>query len=132
MFKVKREVEYTLLILNYLKKQRDFIPLSQVVAELNIPLRFLARISARLVKRGILESKEGRNGGYKISRDLRKISLRDIFEMSRSSFFLVPCLQERECRWERHCAHKSYFVDRLNSLLMKEFEKVSLDKVLTG
>jgi len=80
--KLKNEIEYVFRILNYLSLQdKDRIVTSTEIAENeNIPHLFSIRVLKKMEKKGLLKIFKGANGGYKLNKDPKDITLRDAVE----------------------------------------------------
>jgi Rrf2 family iron-sulfur cluster assembly transcriptional regulator len=102
--------------------------LSKVISrEMDIPQNFLSKIMHRLVQEGFLHSIRGTNGGFVLTRDPKKISMRDIAGLFMNLSDLKQCfLGLPECNGS--CSlHKQWIpiADRFLRLL----EKTSIDRV---
>ena len=80
--KLKNEIEYVFRILNYLSLQdKDRIVTSTEIAENeNIPHLFSIRVLKKMEKKGLLKIFKGANGGYKLNKEPKDITLRDAVE----------------------------------------------------
>ena len=80
--KLKNEIEYVFRILNYLSLQdKDRIVTSAEIAENeNIPHLFSIRVLKKMEKKGLLKIFKGANGGYKLNREPKDITLKDAVE----------------------------------------------------
>ena len=80
--KLKNEIEYVFRILNYLSLQdRNRIVTSAEIAENeNIPHLFSIRVLKKMEKKGLLKIFKGANGGYKLNKEPKDITLRDAVE----------------------------------------------------
>lgn len=102
--------------------------LSKVIAhEMDIPQNFLSKIMHRLVQEGFLRSTRGTNGGFILTKDPKKISMRDIAGLFMNLSDLKRCfLGLPECNGS--CSlHKQWMpiADRFLRML----EKTSIDRV---
>lgn len=81
MFKVDSKVDYGLLImLELAAKEKELTPLSKISKRLKISSVYLTQIAKLLAQAGLIESREGVLGGYKLKRSARKINLLEIIE----------------------------------------------------
>lgn len=133
MFLLNKQIDYSLLIVSYLKGKRDFVPLSQLIRDLKLPGRYMARIASRLSKHGILKSKEGKSGGYKLVKDLEEISLFEIIKIFEKDISLFPCNQVGYlCRWENDCRHRYGFQNRILRPFLKNLAKLTIADIYAG
>lgn len=61
------------------QKVYDFIPTQKISQDLNIPASTAAMILRRLNQAGLIETREGANGGVRLARAAEKITILDIF-----------------------------------------------------
>ena len=57
---------------------KDAIPSDDIAKALNIPKEFISKILQSLTESGIIESKKGKNGGFALAKDPKKIRLIDV------------------------------------------------------
>jgi len=87
----------------------------------------LARIAAKLTKRSLLISKEGKSGGYIISSKVKKISLYEYLTIFENDVVVSSCVDDDfDCKFEKICNHKDFIKKRLNVILIKELKKIKL------
>jgi len=133
MFNLNRQTGYALMILDYLERQAGYIALSVLTKKLNLPPQFAAKTAGRLAKAGILESKEGKNGGYRLAQKANKIKLLTVLELFEGELRLVNCQkQSYPCPWHTHCAHKNFFTGKFTNLIIKEIGKWRLSDVFAA
>ncbi|MGO8864309.1 MAG: RrF2 family transcriptional regulator [Acidimicrobiales bacterium] len=76
----------------------------ELVADTDIPATFAAQILADLVRAGLATSKAGKQGGYRLTREPRDISVLEIIEAAEGPLRPEHCaLGAGPCRWERVC-----------------------------
>ena len=127
MFNLKSEIDYALIILAYLYKKDQLVPLSELISATKLPQRYLARIAAALVKNNLLTSREGRVGGYQITKKLKKINLYDFLVLFQQDLFVTKCSDKDYCcQYECVCSHKHFFTEKINRLFQKELVKIQL------
>lgn len=130
MFAISNKSDYGLLLVSRLSDKTDFISLSRLIEETRLPERFVARIASELVKGGILESREGKIGGYRLAKKLDTIPLSEFFKLFEDTE-MVKCLgPDYTCKYENICGHHSFFRGKLQSLLWKELDKWSLADII--
>ncbi len=95
---ITREIDYAIRALLYLAlHEREPVVSTTVMAEtLDIPYRFLRRISLTLVEQGLMVSIRGKQGGVRLARPAADVSLRDIVRaVDPSTVTLNACLTDR-------------------------------------
>lgn len=131
MFRIHKDTDYALISLNYFSKQDDYTPLSDLIKETGMPQRFLARIASHLTAAGILESKEGRTGGYKLAKNLKDITLFEFLSIFENGLPILKCEDESyHCDCESVCTHKKFFSHRLKKMIITDLERINLEEVL--
>ena len=74
-----KTTEYALRIMSFMAmEEKKLYSANDIYENLKIPFRYLRKLLTNLSKRGLLISVQGKSGGYKISKNLNKISLFDI------------------------------------------------------
>jgi len=98
----------------------------QISTEMHIPYKTLTLILAGLVAKGLLIATHGPNGGYRLARDPRDISLLDIVEAAEGPATLDHCvLRDGPCDWEDTCpVHDTWA--RAEDALIRELASTSL------
>jgi len=76
-----KTAEYTIRVLLYLHlHQSQAHSVAFLHKELDLPYKYLTKLMTQLEKRGLLVSKKGRNGGFRLAMDAKEIYLSDILE----------------------------------------------------
>ncbi len=79
MISVSKKVEYGLAFVLYLsRKTGEIISLRQAATQLDLPYRFLSQVATELGKAEIVESKEGKSGGYRLTDGWRERNIYDL------------------------------------------------------
>jgi len=100
-----------LLVLGLHYKQ-PVIPIQSISQQQNIPKRFLEQILNDLKSAGVVESKRGVAGGYRLARPPEEISLATVIRHLEGALAPVSCVSERfyekcSCPDESRCAIRS-------------------------
>jgi len=124
--------EYALIALMYLCRRRDAatIPLSEIVAERNLPAKYMERIMRELCRAGILVSIKGKAGGYRLAQPPDKITIARIVRLfdgplaptpSASKYFYRETPLEQEKKIHRLMKEiRDYIAKRLESLTLQD------------
>ena len=67
------------------------LKIKEIAAKASIPQNFLEQILLELRKEGILSSIKGAHGGYKLAKDLKDITLKEIMQTLESDAFSDVC-----------------------------------------
>lgn len=115
------EGRYALRALVYLAREVDRVELvtaDKISAEAAVPRRLLARVMAKLVRAGLVESSEGRGGGSRLARLPVEVTLRDAVEAVEGPFEITHCImQQRPCGEGRPCALHDAWTEGQNAIL---------------
>jgi Rrf2 family nitric oxide-sensitive transcriptional repressor len=134
MNKINRKVEYALMSLKYmtLKIPSHLTSAKEVSETFHTPFDATARVMQVMAQHGLLRSEQGVSGGYRITGDLSKTSLLNLFEMIEGPTALVKCAQEESrCEIKGQCNIISP-LHNLNLKYQEFFEKVTLKELLVN
>src|SRR3954465_8390147 len=96
-------------LLHLAKNQERLFHISRLSMEENIPLKFLQGILLELKNHGILYSKRGKDGGYKLARPAKEITFGQIMRILDGPLAPIACVSEMayhrcdECEDEDTC-----------------------------
>ena len=108
-----RKEDYGVLLMKELAqnyKNHQWLSLREISEKYNLPLPFLKQLARKLKKSDLLLSKEGKHGGYKLSRDPKKISIGDVIRALSGPVGFTYCLTENRtlnCDKENKCPSRS-------------------------
>ncbi|MFN4212777.1 MAG: RrF2 family transcriptional regulator [Microgenomates group bacterium] len=127
MLTITNQSDYGIIFISYLIGKKSYIPLSQMVEETKLPGRFLARIAASLVKNKIVESREGKIGGYKLTKKIEKMTLYDYLKIFEGDLTFIKCMDKKyNCPWEKQCYHKNFFQHNLYKIIVSSLKQFKL------
>ena len=69
-----------------------------------VPHSYLAKVMRSLVRRGLVVSTLGREGGYRLRRPPREITLLEVFTAMEGELRLVECMDGKTCAFLGGCA----------------------------
>lgn len=105
-----KKSKYALQALLYLaKNDGDLVQISELSRQENIPQKFLESILLELRKHGILYSKRGKEGGYKLGKEPEKITFGQVIRVLDGPLAPIPCVSHmayqrcEECENEETC-----------------------------
>ena len=67
--------------------EKKVLKIKEIAANAKIPQNFLEQILLELKKQGLLSSIKGAHGGYKLAKDLKDITLKDVVLILESDIF---------------------------------------------
>ena len=102
---VSRYTDYAMRALVYLSGQKDRLtPVPELVKNLRIPRPCLRRLLQMLKARGLLISRKGLNGGFKLAVGPDEVSLIDVMRIFQGPFKLNECIFKRDiCPRIKYC-----------------------------
>ena len=99
---VSTKGRYALRVMMDLAKQQEenpdgFVSLKEVADRQNISMKYLEAIVAMLNKAGMVVSKRGKEGGYRLERSAGAYSVQEILKLTEGSLAPVACMEETGC-----------------------------------
>ena len=124
--------EYALraLLVLGLNHQQAIVPIQTIAKQQNIPKRFLEQILNDLKSAGVVESKRGVAGGYRLARPPKEISLATVIRHLEGALAPVSCVSERfyekcSCPDESRCAIRAVMKE-VREAIVKIAERITL------
>ena len=132
MFALTRRADYAIRIMLELGDNTDgqLIPAAQVAEKADVPLAFLRKIVADLVKSGLVQTYSGPNGGLMLAQSVKSINLKHILTAIEGPICINTCMvRPRECPRDHTCpAHG--FLDRLQESIIQQLQDATLEKLV--
>jgi len=130
MFKFSKKVEYALISLNHINRNKSCEPISvrQISDAYNIPYELLAKILQKLSKFNILDSIKGPKGGYKLKHKYNKLTLIEFIEILEGPFGVAGCFVDIECEQLSSC-NIIKPLDKINSKIYQVFNDIKLNQL---
>lgn len=109
MVRLSKRVEYALIALRCFDIARGEVVTTRAISQrYKIPYDLLAKILQKLKRENILSSQHGVNGGYKLIKDLNKISLSELIHIIDGGISVADCIENNEkCYIIDYCTIKS-------------------------
>jgi Rrf2 family protein len=100
---LSQRTRYTIRALLHLADRYGEGPvrLTEIAEAQNIPSKFLTVMLSQMIRKGLVASRRGRDGGYWLARPPEEISYGEIVRLTRGSLALLPCasrLAYEQCR----------------------------------
>ena len=127
MITISKKVEYSIILVSYLaEKKGETVSLSDVAKKMTMPYRFLGQLAGALKNGGLIDSREGKSGGYSLSKGWGKKTLYDLLEVLGENKHMVKCLAgDKVCIRESDCRLKGVWGKMENSFA-KELKLIKL------
>ncbi len=101
------ETDYAVRCLVYLKDHKDGVcVLGDISKGTKIPAAFLSKILQKMIKRGLVKSSKGKNGGFALAKDPNNISVYNIMQAvcGCETVMKVVCSKTKEpCTFLKSC-----------------------------
>ena len=78
-------------------QKEGFISLRDVAERQEISMKYMEAIVAVLNRAGLLESRRGKTGGYRLSRDPSEITAGEVLRLTEGSLAPVACMEKGGC-----------------------------------
>jgi len=127
MFTLTKKADYGLSMLSVLatRGRKGRVNLKEL-AELGMPRAFMSKIAASLVEAGILNSREGKGGGYGLNYEPKEIQVKEALEAIEGEVEPVCC---GNCPMEGGCGQED-FMDKLTGDINNILEKYTLEDLV--
>jgi len=123
MLTLTKKADYGLVLLSILASRGRGGRVSlKDLSELGMPRAFMAKIASPLIEAGIINSKEGKGGGFALNYDPKDIQLREALEAIEGAVEPVDC---EGCPASKGCGQVG-FMDKLTEELNQVLEKYSV------
>jgi Rrf2 family protein len=135
MFKISTKGDYGLLLLSALAEEyakgEVFIALKEIAKKKHLSLPYISQIILPLKNAGLVMSKEGKHGGYRLAREPSKITMMEVLEILEGPVSPVRCCDNKagKCGSESYCNVKFTWQDAKNLLIYFLKNKTLADTV---
>lgn len=82
-------------------QNQGYVSMKKIAERQGLSKKYLEQFTAQLAKAGLLEVKRGNQGGYRLCKEPKAISLKDILDLTEGSLKSVACLEHSENNCER-------------------------------
>ena len=126
-----KETDYAIrAIMNLARPHDGFVSSRDISRKEGIPLQFLRRILQSLIKGGLVESREGVNGGVSLKADPADIRIADLIRLFQGNIQLTECMfRKRICSNRKTCVLRKR-IKKIESMVTGEFEGLTIRDLL--
>ncbi|HRQ42529.1 MAG TPA: Rrf2 family transcriptional regulator [Chloroflexota bacterium] len=127
IFQINRRTDYALRIMIELAVQADVcLPVREISRRTSVPKAFLHKITADLVKAGLVQTQPGPGGGLLLSVPTEQINVQHILEAMDGPICLNICLlRPHECPRDQLCPGHDFW-GRLQTILVQQLQATTL------
>ncbi len=127
MFTLTKRADYGLALLSILaEKGRGGRVSLKDLSELGMPKAFMAKIAVDLVEAGILNSKEGKGGGFSLNYEPKEVQIKEALEAIEGEVEPVCC---GGCPVDGECGQQD-FMSRLTKDINNMLGKYTLEDLI--
>lgn len=105
-----------------------FVRLGDVAEEMKLSLGYLEEVASKLKQSGLIIGKQGPNGGYRLARSPKNISVDDILTALAGPIELVDC-QSGGCPVAHKCSSKNVW-NTLQQTIQKSLKATTLASIV--
>ena len=126
-----KETDYAIRATMNLARHHDGLVSSRDISKHEgIPLQFLRRILQSLIKGGLVQSKEGANGGVSLKADPGDIRIADLIRLFQGNIQLTECMfRKKLCSNRKSCVLRKR-IKRIEDMVTREFESLTIRDLL--
>ena len=128
--KVSKKEDFAILIMTVLARNRSsrFLPVSFISQKTGLSPLFLKHIAVELKNNGLINSREGAGGGYRLSRKADKITAKQILDAVGSSD-VTPSCDTKSCRLKKDNCTCYTFWGGINRKMSEVLSRVTLSRI---
>ena len=131
--RITLESDYALRILSTLATHNEVTDAKTLADETSVSQRFSLKILHKLVKGGLVCSFKGINGGYKLNKEPKEITLKEVIELIDGPIAIVRCVASLEaCSLNQNkteCVYHHIF-DAISIEVAIKLSKITIQDVL--
>jgi FeS assembly SUF system regulator len=134
MLRLTKKADYSLIALKHFaarqKKTQEAASAKEVADTCGIPLPVLSKLLQKLGKSGFLRSEYGTNGGYRLAREPREISVLEVIRAIDGPIVLANCFTEHvSCGHSGKCTVRRP-LRRIHEGILRLLQGVSIEDML--
>jgi Rrf2 family cysteine metabolism transcriptional repressor len=134
MFSTKSEYGVRVMVELARRGGEEPVPLTEIAEHEGLPLAYLEHLVARLRRAGLVDSRRGAHGGYRLARDAAKITMAEVVEPLAGAIAPVECISSapdgstrcaRETEPDHVCTTKILWT-RVRTSIVQTLEQTTL------
>lgn len=124
-FRFRKKTEYGMMMVSLLAKEgKGGLVSVRAMQENGLPRSFLVKIARDLIKAKLIQAKEGRGGGYSLTKDPSQVTLKEVVEAIDGEVATASCLIHgaKKCPLADKCPHRkmmSKLTEEIGRILSK-------------
>ncbi len=135
MLKLSKKSEYALMAVKYiaLQQEKNCITAREISQSYNIPYELISKILQQLTKYNIINSIQGKKGGYRLSRIPGNISLIEVITAVEPKYQITNCMREDssvdDCQHFNCCMIRDPLI-KIQNEIDKLFKNMSITEII--
>lgn len=108
-------------------EEKDLLYLKEIAEKEGVSEKYLTQIVIPLKAKGLITSRRGSGGGYRLSRHPSQITVREVVEALEGSILPVDCLEENtRCKRAPFCVARKVW-QRVRGKIIEALEEFTLE-----
>ena len=126
MLRISKLTDYAILLMVELTREREMLSAHALADRIHVEVPTAGKVLKLLASAGLVESFRGANGGYRVSRPARDISVAEVIAAIEGPIAMTECSVEPGlCTVEDSCNLRSNW-QRISVAVTRALEEVSL------
>jgi FeS assembly SUF system regulator len=134
MLKLSKMTDYAVIVLaDMAGRDGAVVSASCLAASTHLPEPTVSKILKLLGREGIVESVRGANGGYRLTRPPKDITIAGIVSATEGPIALAACIDKKTdcCARTANCSMRGKW-EPVNAAMVRALESVSLQQMIGG
>jgi Rrf2 family protein len=142
LMQISRKADYALRAVIYLSTQEPekSCSVAEIASRQGVPQKFLEKIVRELIRGGLVKSKRGWDGGYRLARPPDQITFREVMEAVEGPIAVNLCMDSRQtCDHQARCSMVAVWsevqrkvIDVFSSTTLADLKPASCGTVATS
>ena len=120
---------YAVRVMAELARHADYMSISEIALSQKLSQKYLEKIISPLSKAGLVESKRGSEGGYRLTKQPQNYNIKEILDAMGESTKVASCGGEEKCPMAEKCDTMGIW-HTLNHLISDYLENISLKDLI--
>jgi Rrf2 family protein len=127
---ITRDSDYAIRALCCIAAAKGLVSVRDLAKKLDMPYPFLRKILQALTQAGLLFSIKGRNGGFKLTKSAKKISIVEVIRVFQGKFILTEhTFKGKVCPRIKSCKLKKQ-LDKIEKDVYLKLKKINIDSII--
>ncbi|MEN8221748.1 MAG: Rrf2 family transcriptional regulator [Acidobacteriota bacterium] len=129
--KINTKIRYGLRMMVILAQSESVVNTEILGEKMLVSPKYLRKLAGPIEKAGLIQSVQGKYGGYKLNRDPDKVSISDVFNAYEESLHISGCTKNSGCILSDECITSNLW-EYFEKLISKEFFTITIDKIIAN